>query len=60
MAARKNQVLFYPILASQEQTSWRRLKETVMNCFQEGRYVGQMEQEQKNLFYQNLKILSES
>lgn len=59
-AAGKNQVLFYPILANQEEASWRRLKETVMNCFLEGRYEGQMEQEQKNAFYQNLKILSES
>lgn len=59
-AAGKNHVLFYPILANQEESSWHRLKETVMNCFLEGRYEGQMEQEQKNAFYQNLKILSQS
>lgn len=57
-AAGKNQVLFYPILANQEEDSWLRLKENILNCFLEGRYEGQMEQEEKDAFYRNLKRLS--
>lgn len=54
LAARENQVLFYPILPGREEESWQKLGEIVFDCFYNGCYEGAMEQEEEREFHMHL------
>lgn len=53
-AARKNNVLFYPILVRREKESWKELEEKGLQEFLSGRYQGNYEKEKEEEFYRNL------
>lgn len=55
-AARKNQVLFFPILVKKEQESWDELKNSGLHVFLEGRYQGAYESEKEEAFHKNLSV----
>ena len=57
-AARENGVLYFPILANQEEASWNRLRTKVFEIFLKGSYEGAAEQEQEAAFHNNLELLS--
>lgn len=51
---------FYPILAGQEVSSWRELKQTVMEKWVGGRYKADRQEEYRNRFFANLCRISSS
>lgn len=54
LAARENQVLFYPILPGREEESWQRLKDTILACFFDGSYEGAIERQMEQEFHLHL------
>lgn len=53
-AARENQILFYPILAGQEEVSWKKFEQT-MELFFSGCYGGEIQKQQMRCFWSNFK-----
>lgn len=53
-AAKKNEVLFYPIMATKEAFSWTRFTDEVISNFINGKYSGQYEEHFINEFKENL------
>lgn len=53
-AAKKNDVLFYPILVRHEKESWEMFRETILDEFIEGTYTGEKESRQRERFVENL------
>ena len=53
-AARKNGVLYYPILVGHEKESWMRFLEEGLSCFLEKRFAGDYQQQLLNEFNANL------
>lgn len=53
-AARKNGVLFYPILVRREKESWDELKAKGLRAFLSEEYSGNYEKEKEEEFYRNL------
>jgi DNA repair photolyase len=43
MAANKNGVRFYPIIAGEEDTSWKKFHDEAIDTFVEGKYAGDYE-----------------
>lgn len=54
-AAMKNGILFYPICVNREKESWKMFIQSGLNHLLEDNYVGAYQEEQLNLFYENLK-----
>ena len=55
IAAKKNKVLFYPILAGKEEFSWKRLGSEAIQLFINGLYKGEYEENLIEEFYSILK-----
>lgn len=55
-AARKNHVLFFPILVGQEAESWSELKSRGLRAFLDGSYKGAYEEEKEKAFQKNLSV----
>ena len=55
-AARKNQVLYYPILVNRENESWQRFLDEVLERFLNGKYAGAYQQERLKEFNANLGL----
>jgi phosphoglycolate phosphatase-like HAD superfamily hydrolase len=53
-AARKNGVLFFPIMTGKEEDSWKEFSEQILPAFLSGRYAGDFEEKQIQEFFQNL------
>lgn len=54
-AARKNAVLYYPILVRHEKASWEEFKKEAVERLVEGSYSGDYQQKKANKFISNLK-----
>ncbi len=54
-AAKKNNVLYYPIRVRHEKESWEEFKEEAVNRLTEGNYQGEYQEKQIALFLDNLK-----
>ncbi len=55
-AARKNEVMFFPILVKKEKESWEELKDKGLHALLEGTYLGAYEKEKEEEFYKNLSL----
>ncbi len=54
-AARKNEVLYYPILVGKEKFSWDRFKDEALGKFLDGSFTGEYQQQLIDEFNDNLK-----